>query len=161
MRIMGIDPGIAIVGFGIIDHYGSRLKPIKYGSIETPASTEVPSRLYTVYTECMDLIARYKPELMAIEKIFFNRNVTTAFTVGQARGVLLLAAYQSGLAVTEYTPLQVKMAVTGYGKADKKQVQQMVKILLGLSDVPKPDDVADALAIAICDAYTSKQLTEV
>ncbi|WP_010270764.1 crossover junction endodeoxyribonuclease RuvC [Paenibacillus senegalensis] len=154
MRVMGIDPGIAIVGFGFIDKQGSKLVPVQYGSIQTEAHTDPAVRLKQVYEATNELIDKYKPQAVAIEKLFFNRNVTTAFAVGQARGVIMLAAVQHGLSIAEYTPLQVKQAVVGYGKAEKKQVQQMVKMFLNLSAVPKPDDVADALAVAICHAHS-------
>jgi crossover junction endodeoxyribonuclease RuvC len=159
LRVLGIDPGIAIVGFGFIDKIGSKLVPVQYGSIQTEAHTDPGIRLKEVYDAAVQLIETYKPDAIAIEKLFFNRNVTTAFTVGEARGVILLAGVQAGLQVAEYTPLQVKQAVVGYGKAEKHQVQEMVKILLKLSVVPKPDDVADALAIAICHAHSSALLT--
>ncbi|MDD9269839.1 crossover junction endodeoxyribonuclease RuvC [Paenibacillus sp. GCM10023248] len=155
MRILGIDPGIAIVGFGFIDKIGSKLVPVQYGSIQTQAHTDPGQRLKDVYDATTQLIEKYKPDAMSIEKLFFNRNVTTAFTVGQARGVMILAGVQAGLPIAEYTPLQVKQSVVGYGNAEKHQVQEMVKILLKLSQVPKPDDVADALAIAICHAHSS------
>lgn len=154
VRVMGIDPGIAIVGFGFVDKEGSKLVPVQYGSIQTEAHTDPAVRLKQVYEATNELIDKYKPETVAIEKLFFNRNVTTAFAVGQARGVMMLAAVQHGLSIAEYTPLQVKQAVVGYGKAEKKQVQQMVKMFLNLSAVPKPDDVADALAVAICHAHS-------
>lgn len=154
MRILGIDPGIAIVGFGIIDKIGSKLTPVQYGSIQTEAHTDPSLRLKQVYEAVVSLIQKYEPEAMAVEKLFFNRNVTTAFAVGQARGVTILAGVQSGMQIAEYTPLQVKQAVVGYGKAEKKQVQEMVRMFLNLKVQPKPDDVADALAIAICHAHT-------
>lgn len=156
LRIMGIDPGIAIVGFGIIDKLGSRLVPVQYGSIQTEAHTDTAERLSQIYNAALQLIDKYKPEAVAIEKLFFNRNVTTALTVGQARGVLMLAVNQRGLELEEYTPLQVKQAVVGYGRAEKHQVQEMVKMFLHLAEVPKPDDVADALAIGICHAHSSE-----
>ncbi|PZE19446.1 crossover junction endodeoxyribonuclease RuvC [Paenibacillus xerothermodurans] len=155
MRIMGIDPGIAIVGFGLIDKQGSRLVPVQYGCIQTEAHTDSAKRLQMVYDATVQLIDTYKPDAVAIEKLFFNRNVTTAMTVSQARGILLLAAVQKGLEIGEYTPLQVKQAIVGYGKAEKKQVQEMARMFLHLSAVPKPDDVADALAVAICHAHSS------
>ncbi|MDF2925112.1 MAG: Holliday junction resolvase [Paenibacillaceae bacterium] len=154
MRILGIDPGIAIVGFGFIDKAGSKITPVQYGSIQTEAGTEPALRLKQVYDSAVQLIDKYQPEAMAVEKLFFNRNVTTAFSVAQARGVLILAAVQKGLQIGEYTPLQVKQAVVGYGNAEKKQVQEMVRIFLKLQTVPKPDDVADALAVAICHAHS-------
>jgi crossover junction endodeoxyribonuclease RuvC len=161
MRIMGIDPGIAIVGFGLIDKQGSKLVPVQYGCIQTEAHTDSAVRLKMVYDSMVQLIDKYKPDAVAIEKLFFNRNVTTAMAVSQARGVLILAAVQQGLEIGEYTPLQVKQAVVGYGKAEKKQVQEMVKLFLHLSAVPKPDDVADALAIAICHAHSQVLLQKI
>lgn len=155
MIILGIDPGIAIVGFGLIEKQGSRLKPIQYGSIVTEAGLRTETRLKQVYDAMTHLLKKYEPEAMAIEKLFFNRNVTTAFTVGQARGVMMLAAEEANVPITEYTPLQVKQAVVGYGQAEKNQVQEMVKMLLHLKEKPKPDDVADALAIAICHAHSA------
>lgn len=155
MRIMGIDPGIAIAGFGFVDKTGSKLTPVQYGSIETEAGTPPEKRLLQVYEAASALIEKYKPDAVAVEKLFFNRNVTTAFAVGQARGVIILAAAQRGLPVAEYTPLQVKQAVVGYGKAEKRQVQEMVRMFLKLSAIPKPDDVADALAVAICHAHSA------
>jgi crossover junction endodeoxyribonuclease RuvC len=154
MRIIGIDPGIATVGFGIVDRIQGKVKPVQYGAIETPAHTDAGLRLQMVYDSVMGLVDKYKPDQMAVEKLFFNRNVTTAFSVSQARGVIILAGVQKGLIIGEYTPLQVKQAVVGYGKAEKKQVQEMVRMLLNLKTVPKPDDVADALAVAICHAHT-------
>ncbi|MBM7563757.1 crossover junction endodeoxyribonuclease RuvC [Paenibacillus sacheonensis] len=155
MRVLGIDPGIAIVGFGFIDKIGSKLVPVQYGCITTEARTPQEERLKQVYESACALMDRYKPDTLGIEKLFFNRNVTTAFSVGQARGVVILAAAQRGIPVMEYTPLQVKQAVVGYGKAEKRQVQEMVKMLLKLSAIPKPDDVADALAVAICHAHST------
>jgi crossover junction endodeoxyribonuclease RuvC len=154
LRILGIDPGIAIVGFGFIDKQGSKLVPVQYGCIQTNANTDSSVRLEEIYDTIQQLIEKYKPDTFAIEKLFFNKNVTTALTVAQARGVLILAATQKGLPIAEYTPLQVKQAVVGYGRAEKKQVQEMVRMFLHLSSVPKPDDVADALAIAICHAHS-------
>lgn len=161
MRIMGIDPGIAIAGFGIIDQNGSQLTAIQYGSIQTKAELSTPRRLKQIYDACMQLLDEYKPDVVAVEKLFFNRNVTTAFTVGQARGVIILAAETAGVEVTEYTPLQVKQAVVGYGKAEKQQMQEMVKMLLALSAIPRPDDVADALGVAICEAHSAKLMRHV
>jgi len=154
--VMGIDPGIAIVGFGIIEKRGSQLKPIQYGTIDTEAHTRTELRLKQIYDAMTILIETYKPQAMAIEKLYFNRNVTTAFTVGQARGVMLLAAEEAQLHVAEYTPLQVKQAVVGYGQAEKHQIQEMVKMLLNLKQIPKPDDAADALAIGICHAHAAQ-----
>ncbi|GFN33608.1 crossover junction endodeoxyribonuclease RuvC [Paenibacillus xylaniclasticus] len=154
MRVLGIDPGIAIAGFGFIDKDGHKLTPVQYGSIETKAGTPQETRLVQIYESAGALMDKYKPNSVAVEKLFFNRNVTTAFAVGQARGVIILAAAQRGLPVAEYTPLQVKQAVVGYGKAEKRQVQEMVRMFLKLSAIPKPDDVADALAVAICHAHS-------
>jgi len=153
--IMGIDPGLAIVGFGFVEKSGSKLTPVQYGCIQTEANTESATRLHEIHISLGQLIDKYKPDAIAIEKLFFNRNVTTAMAVSQARGVLLLGAAQRGLQIGEYTPLQVKQAIVGYGKAEKRQVQEMVKILLHLQVIPKPDDVADALAVAICHAHSS------
>lgn len=155
MRVLGIDPGIAIVGFGFVDKQGHKLVPVQYGSIQTKAHTDQAVRLQEVYDSMLQLIDAYKPDALAIEKLFFNKNVTTAFTVSEARGVIQLAAVQRGLTIAEYTPLQVKQAIVGYGNAEKKQVQEMVKLFLKLAAVPKPDDVADALAIAICHAHSA------
>ncbi len=152
MRIIGIDPGIAIVGFGILDKQGSQLRPVQYGNIQTEAGLPVPLRLKQVFEAMQSLLDTYRPEEMAVEKLFFNKNVTTAFTVGQARGVILLAAEMAGIPVYEYTPMQVKQAVTGYGGAEKRQIQEMTRMLLRLKETPKPDDVADALGIAITHA---------
>lgn len=155
MKIMGIDPGIAIVGYGVLHRQGNRLKAVEYGSIQTEAGLATATRLKQIYDACGELFQKHRPDVVAIEKLFFNRNVTTAFTVGQARGVIMLAAEEAGVAITEYTPLQVKMAVVGYGQAEKRQVQEMVRMLLSLPEIPKPDDVADALAIAICEGQSS------
>ncbi len=155
MRIIGIDPGIAIVGYGVIDQRGNRLKAVDYGSIQTEAGLSTGTRLKQIYDEVTELYQKYRPDVVAIEKLFFNRNVTTAFTVGQARGVLMLGAEEAGAVITEYTPLQVKMAVVGYGQAQKRQIQEMVRMLLNLPGIPKPDDVADALGVAICEAHSN------
>ncbi len=149
MRILGIDPGTATTGFGVIEADKSELKFIGGGVITTPAGQAMEQRLLTIHTELTELIDQYRPELMTVELLYFATNVTTAMTVGQARGVVLLAAAAAGLEVREFTPLQVKQALTGYGKATKPQIQVMVQRLLGLSELPRPDDAADALAIAI------------
>ncbi|REK62928.1 MULTISPECIES: crossover junction endodeoxyribonuclease RuvC [Cohnella] len=159
MRVLGIDPGIAIMGFGFVDQIGHRLVPVQYGCIQTEANTPTEQRLVQIYEASCALLDKYEPQTIAVEKLFFNKNVTNAFSVGQARGVFLLAAAQRGIPVGEYTPMQVKQSVVGYGGAEKQQVQEMVKRLLKLSAVPKPDDVADALAVAICHAH-SMNLTE-
>lgn len=155
MRILGIDPGTAIMGYGLIEKKGHRLVPLTYACWRTPAHMPMPERLLSLYQELQAFLQSYQPQQVAVEELFFNRNTTTAISVGQARGIVLLAAAQAGIPVYEYTPLQVKQAVVGYGKADKKQIQQMVRALLGLQEVPKPDDAADALAIAICHANSA------
>jgi crossover junction endodeoxyribonuclease RuvC len=152
--ILGIDPGIAITGYGIIDTEGNIIKLLDFGCIRTDAKIVLEKRLEKIYLEISNLINKWFPREIVIEELFFNKNTKTALTVGQARGVVLLAAAQNQLPVSEYTPLQVKQSVVGYGRADKQQVQYMVKNLLNLSSVPKPDDAADALAIAICHAYS-------
>ena len=150
MRILGIDPGIAIVGYGVVDKEGNRYKTIAYDAVTTRAHTPLEERLEKVYNGICEIIQTYKPDAMSIEELFFNNNAKTALTVGQARGVIILAAVQNKIPVYEYTPLQVKQALTGYGRASKSQIQQMMKSMLGLNEIPKPDDVADALAIAVC-----------
>jgi len=150
MLILGIDPGTAITGFGLIEAKGSNLKFIGGGVIRTPAKQELGLRLVTIYEELDQLIRKHHPQQMAVELLYFAANVTTAISVSHARGVVLLLAAQHSLPLKEYTPLQVKQALTSYGRADKKQVQAMVKRLLGLSAIPQPDDAADALAVAIC-----------
>jgi len=154
LRVMGIDPGIAIVGFGFIDKNGSKLTPVQYGCIQTEAHTPDEDRLLHVYEGTVQLIEKYQPDTVAFEKLFFNRNVTNAMSVSQARGVMILAAKQKGLPIAEYTPMQVKQAVVGYGKAEKRQVQEMIRMFLNLQKIPKPDDVADALAVAVCHAHS-------
>ncbi|MBE6687031.1 MAG: crossover junction endodeoxyribonuclease RuvC [Ruminococcaceae bacterium] len=153
MIILGIDPGIAIVGYGVIDYSNNRFHVLDYGAITTPAHTPVESRLEMIYSDMNELIKNYSPQCMAIEELFFNSNQKTAISVAQARGVILLAARKNGLDIREYTPLQVKQAVVGYGRAEKQQVQSMITTILGLKKVPKPDDTADALALAVCDAH--------
>lgn len=150
--ILGIDPGLAIVGWGVIEKRNNRFYPVAYGAIRTPAHTPVATRLAQIYEDMQTLFSRYRPDAMAIEELFFNTNVTTGITVAEARGVVLLAAEQNGIPVAEYTPMQVKQAVVGYGKAEKKQVIAMVTSLLGLKKPPSPDDTADAIAIALCHA---------
>ncbi|MCI8600035.1 MAG: crossover junction endodeoxyribonuclease RuvC [Oscillospiraceae bacterium] len=154
MRIMGIDPGYAIVGCGVLDYDGRRFKVLEYGAITTPAGAPFPDRLQMIYEQMDTLLARWQPAVMAVEKLYFNTNTTTAIDVAQARGVVLLAARRQGVEVSEYTPLQVKQAVVGYGRAEKRQVIEMTKKILSLARTPKPDDVADALAIAVCHAHT-------
>lgn len=149
MRIIGIDPGTGILGFGVIEVIKGKIRLIDAGVITTPAHTPHDVRLEDIYDSLTDIIAETKPDVMSIEKLFFAQNVTTAMTVAQARGVAMLAGRKGGMPIAEYTPLQIKQTVTGYGKADKKQVQEMVRLQLGLIEVPKPDDCADALAAAI------------
>lgn len=155
LRILGIDPGIAIVGFGVIEYDNVNFKVIDYGAITSPAHTPVPQRLKMIYDDLNYVIEKYKPDEMAVEELFYNNNAKTVINVAQARGVIILAGENHHIPVFEYTPLQVKQGVVGYGRAEKKQVQQMVKNILGLSEVPKPDDTADAVAIAICHAHAS------
>ena len=154
MRILGIDPGYAIVGVGVVDFEGNRFKVVDFGAITTNAGEDMFDRLKSIYDEAVEIIERTKPDAMAIEELFFNSNQKTAINVAQARGVLVLAAKNCGIPIYEYTPLQVKQAVVGYGRAEKAQVQQMTKAILNLDAVPKPDDTADALAIAICHAHS-------
>ena len=158
MVILGIDPGYAIVGAGLVDYHGSSFTLLEATAITTQANTPFDRRLLEIYTGVEGLIAQHKPAAMAIEQLFFNTNSKTAIDVAQARGVTLLAAARAGVPVYEYTPLQVKQSVVGYGRAEKRQVQDMVKLLLHLTTCPKPDDVADALAIAICHAHSAGSL---
>jgi crossover junction endodeoxyribonuclease RuvC len=168
MITLGIDPGTAIMGYGLVESgaavsvaTGSRvsgadqLRMVEYGALYTPANAPLSERLPQLYKGLMDLIAEYKPEAMAIEELFFNKNVRTALSVGHARGVAILAAAHAGLRMGEYTPLQVKQAVVGYGRATKEQVQVMVQLLLNMDHIPRPDDAADALAVAICHIHSS------
>lgn len=150
MLIFGIDPGYAIVGWGCVRYERGRFSPAAFGAVETPAGMEFSRRLEIIYGELTALFAKYRPDALAVEKLYFKNNQKTAIDVAQARGVILLAAKQSGVELYEYTPLQVKSAVTGYGKAEKPQVMEMTRRLLRLAEVPEPDDTADALAIAIC-----------
>lgn len=149
MRIIGIDPGTGILGFGVIDVFDGKMKIVDAGVVTTPAHTPIDVRLEDIFDSLTEVISETKPEVMSIEKLFFAQNVTTAMSVSQARGVAILAGRKGGMPIHEYTPLQIKQTVTGYGKADKKQVQEMVRVQLGLSQVPQPDDCADALAAAI------------
>ncbi len=156
MIILGIDPGTAVTGFGVIESNNSKLKVVDYGCIYTDAKLAMPERLDLIAKELKKIIKKHKPQIMAVEELFFFKNNKTIITVGQARGVILFIGKNSGLKVCEYTPLQVKQAVVGYGRAEKKQIQQMVKAILGLESAPKPDDAADALAVAICCANSIK-----
>ena len=155
MRVLGIDPGYAIVGWGVLDYAGNRFAPVDFGAVCTDAGVPFEQRLDEVYTGIREVIERTQPEVLAIEKLFYQHNQTTVIGVAEARGVILLAAAQAGIPIYEYTPMQVKQAVTGYGKAVKKQVQEMTRILLHLPAVPKPDDTADALAMAITFCHTN------
>ena len=154
MIILGIDPGYAIVGYGVLEYKNNKFRTIEYGAITTEASMDMFDRFKSIYDDLNEIIERTHPDFMAIEELFFNSNQKTAINVAQARGVLLLAALNHGIEIFEYTPLQVKQAVAGSGRAEKNQVQQMVKLLLGLEAVPKPDDTADAVAIAICHGHS-------
>ena len=158
MRTLGIDPGTAIMGWGVVDETAGKLSLVDFGALTTPAGMPQPERLVLLYDGLKQILERHRPETAAIEELFFGKNVNTAITVGQARGVALLALAQVSLSVHEYKPLQVKQAVAGYGGADKKQMQEMVRITLGLTAIPRPDDAADALAVAICHAYSAPML---
>lgn len=155
MRIIGIDPGYAIVGFGIVDYDGNRFTPVEYGAIFTEATTPFHLRLKSIYNDMEFILDKFKPDRFAIEKLYFTTNQKTGIDVSQARGVLILSAVIRGIPIFEYTPLQVKHAVVGYGKAEKNQVMDMTRRILNLQQTPKPDDAADALAVAICDAHCS------
>ena len=155
MKVLGIDPGYALIGLGAIEYTGNRYKVIKYGKIETKAGRELPERLEEIFRQMNVWLAEIKPDVVSVEQLFFNTNTTTAISVAQARGVILLACRINNINVYEYTPLQVKQAVAGYGRAEKTQIQKMVKTILNLEAVPKPDDVADALAVAICHTNNS------
>lgn len=158
MRILGIDPGYAIVGYGIVDYNNLCFSVVGFGAITTKAHKPFPERLLDIFNDMLLIIDKYKPECLAIEKLYFNTNTTTAIDVAQARGVIILAAKMRGVDIYEYTPLQVKQAVTGYGRAEKRQVMEMIKNLLCLKAVPKPDDTADALALAVCHGHYSASL---
>jgi len=155
VRIIGIDPGTALLGFGVIDAADDP-ELVDFGAVETVVGVPMPDRLLFLYDAITELIVRYRPDVMSVEQLFFARNVTTALAVGQARGVVMLAAAQHGLAIHEYKPAEVKQTISGYGNADKPQMQEMVRILLGLPDIPKPDDAADALAVALCHVQMSR-----
>jgi len=155
MIIIGVDPGFAITGYGVIEYKNNRFKTIDYGVITTDPKTDLPQRLCVINEKLQALLEHYKPDVMSVEELFFNTNIKTAIAVGHGRGVALLTSAKAGIPVFEYTPLQVKQAVVGYGRAKKEQVQYMVKIILSLDSIPKPDDAADALAVAICHAHCS------
>ena len=158
MIVLGIDPGYAIVGYGVVDYKSNHFTVLAYGAVTTAAGMPFNERLELIYDGIVDVIDQYKPVSMAIEKLFYNNNAKTVIDVSQARGVLILAAQKQSLSVCEYTPLQVKQSVVGYGRAEKKQVQEMTRILLNLEKIPRPDDAADALALAICHAHCSGSL---
>ena len=158
MIILGIDPGIGRCGWGVLDINGPKLMAKGYGCIETSSKKNTPERLKEIYSEVTEIIKVHKPDALSIEELFFNTNAKTAFIVGQARGVILLAAAEKNIPIFIYTPLQVKMGLTGYGRAEKSQVGKMVKTLLLLNEIPKPDDAADALAVAIAHAFSRKTL---
>ena len=156
MIIMGIDPGFAITGYGLLKYEGNKFTVLDYGAISTVASMELPQRLLILYNKLEEIISKHQPDAIAIEELFINKNLKTALNVGHGRGVAVLAAAKSGINSFEYTPLQVKQAVVGYGRADKAQIQQMIKVILNLPAIPKPDDVADALAVAVCHGHSYK-----
>lgn len=158
MIILGIDPGYAIVGYGVINYEANRFRVLDYGAITTPAGMPFVERLDIIYNSLNELFEKYRPQAMAIEKLFYNTNAKTVIDVAQARGVTVLSAYRHNTEIFEYTPLQVKQSVVGYGRAEKKQVQEMTRVILNLEKVPKPDDTADALAMAICHAHASGSL---
>lgn len=155
MRILGIDPGFALLGYGAVDMKGNRFTACCYGTLTTDPQMEMPDRLKHLYSSLMDIIELYRPDAVSIEELFFNKNVKTALLVGQARGVVILACANSGVPIYEYTPLEIKQGLVGYGRAEKKQIQMMVKTILNLPKTPKPDDTADALAAAICHGHSA------
>ncbi len=156
MIIFGIDPGLAISGYGVLNYIGNKFEVIDYGAVITESCEEFPKRLKKIYDSYTELFKLYKPEAVAIEELFYNKNVKTAIAIAEARGVHLLAAENNGIPLYEYTPLQIKQGIVGYGRAEKRQIQEMVKVILHLESVPKPDDVADGLAAAICHAHSLK-----
>jgi crossover junction endodeoxyribonuclease RuvC len=156
VRVLGVDPGTAITGWGIVEDHGDDLAPVAYGVITTTSDTPLPQRLQTIYQELTEVIAGWRPETSALEELFFSKNAKTALSVGHGRGVAMLALANAHLPIVEYKPLEVKQAITGYGGADKLQMQLMVKLLLHLDDIPRPDDAADALAVAICHLHSDR-----
>ena len=156
MRVIGIDPGTAITGWGVVEGDGNDLTMIAYGAITTPAGTPLPKRLQTIYRELTKILEEWQPESSAVEELFFSKNAKTALAVGHGRGAALLALANADLPIAEYKPLEIKQAISGYGGADKQQIQQMVKLLLSLDDIPRPDDAADALAVAICHLHSAR-----
>lgn len=160
MRVLGIDPGVAIVGFGVVDVERGKQQLVNCGVIRTPANTQLSSRLDQIYRDMQEIIQTFHPDVMAVEELFFDKNVTTGIAVAHGRGIILLAGYQAGLPIFEYTPMQVKQAVVGYGKAEKNQVMDMVRRLLKLQAAPRPDDAADAVAVALCHARSATSLIQ-
>ena len=158
MIIIGIDPGLATIGFGVVEYVGNRFRTLDYGVLTTPAPTPIPSRLEKIYADAQALFAKYRPDAISMEELYFSKNVTTGIPVAEARGVLLLAAQKAGVNIYEYNPAEVKQAIVGYGKAEKRQVMEMTRMLLHLEKIPRPDDAADALAIAVCHAHCSGSL---
>lgn len=156
MRVLGVDPGTATTGYGLVEETADGLRVLAFGVISTPPEQALPQRLQTIYRELVALARRWQPEAAAVEELFFSSNARTAMSVGQARGVALLALADAGLEVAEYSPLAVKQALTGYGKADKHQMQEMTRLLLGLAEIPRPDDAADALAVAVCHLHSAR-----
>ena len=156
MRVIGIDPGTAITGWGVVEGDGNQLAAVAYGVVTTPAGTPLPQRLQTIYAEITDIVRQWQPDDSAIEELFFSKNAKTALAVGHGRGAAMLALANADLSVMEYKPLEIKQALTGHGGADKQQMQQMVKLLLELDDIPRPDDAADALAVAICHLHSAR-----
>ena len=157
MLILGVDPGTARLGYGIVESLGGDVEAMVYGVLETAPAEPMPRRLVELYEGLTQVITEFRPDAVAVEKLFFSRNVTTALTVGQARGVVLLAAALAGLPIAEYTPAEVKQSVSGYGNADKSQMQEMVRVVLNLDHLPRPDDAADALAVALCHSQIARQ----
>lgn len=158
MVVLGIDPGYAIVGYGAVEFVGGKFKVLGYGAITTPAGEPLSSRLLEIYRDMLTLLDKFKPDAVSVEELFFNTNVKTGIAVSHARGVILLSAAERGYPMFEYTPLQVKQAVVGYGRAEKKQVMELTKTILGMDKIPRPDDAADGLALAICHAHTASSL---
>ena len=156
MRVLGVDPGTATTGYGVVEETAEGLRALAYGVITTPAGKPLPQRLRTIHRELSRLAHTWQPDAAAVEELYFSVNVRTAMSVGQARGVVLLALAEAGIPVVEYSPLAVKQALTGYGRADKRQMQEMVRMLLGLPEIPRPDDAADALAVAVCHLHSAR-----
>jgi len=161
MRVLGIDPGLATIGFGVVETGRREPVHIRHGVIRTPAGEPLARRLLTIYEDFSELLEAFQPDALAIEELFFNKNVNTGLPVAHSRGVMMMTAQRHGLPIAEYSPQRVKVAVTGYGNAEKKQMMEMVRVLLRLSHMPRPDDAADALAVAVCHCYASQGLSEI